>query len=182
MKHIDLSSPPSVPDAKQNMRRRYILAAGLAGSAMAMLGCSKEIDLSVADSPFTVLSGQQTTLRQLPARAVLVNFWATSCTTCVGEMPELIATHQRFASQGYDTVAVAMQYDPPAYVMDFVKTRRLPFQVTMDLDGRLAQDFGNVQITPTSFLLDAQRRVVKRIVGRPDFADLHADIEKLLKA
>jgi len=182
MKHIDLFNTSSQSDAVQSMHRRCFVAAALTVPAIAMMGCSKEAGLSVADSPFTVLSGQQTTLGQLPARAVLVNFWATSCTTCVAEMPELIATHQRFAPDGYDTVAIAMQYDPPAYVMDFAKTRGLPFQVTMDLDGRLAKDFGNVQITPTSFLLDKQRRVIKRIVGRPDFADLHEEIERLLKA
>lgn len=182
MKHTDLSDFPCTPRTVQRMPRRGFVAAAISVPALAIMGCSQDAELSVADSPFTVLSGQQTTLRQLTARAVLVNFWATSCTTCVAEMPELIATHQRYAARGYDTVAVAMQYDPPAYVMDFAETRRLPFQVTMDADGRLAHDFGNVQITPTSFLLDANRRVIKRIVGRPDFAALHKEIEKLLQA
>jgi peroxiredoxin len=182
MKHTDLSNAPRVLDAVQNMPRRCFVAAAISAPAVTIMGCSQDVGLSVADSPFTVLSGQQTTFRQLPARAVLVNFWATSCTTCVAEMPELMATYQRFAARGYDTVAVAMQYDPPAYVMDFAKTRRLPFQVTMDVDGRLAHDFGNVQITPTSFLLDANRRVIKRIVGRPDFVALHEEIEQLLRA
>lgn len=182
MKNTVLFSPPSDCAAVPNRHRRSFIAAALTGPAIAMVGCSQDTQLSVADSPFTVLNGHKTSLRQLPARVVLVNFWATSCTTCVSEMPELMATHQRFSARGYDTVAVAMSYDPPAYVMDFAQTRQLPFQVTMDLDGRLAEDFGNVQITPTSFLLDAQRGVIKRIVGRPDFAVLRDQIDKLLQA
>jgi peroxiredoxin len=99
----------------------------------------------------------------------------------VKEMPQLVATFEKFRTRGFETLAVAMPYDPPAYVMAFAKSRALPFKVVMDLDGRLAKNFGDVQITPTTFLLDQQGRLVKRYVGVPDFDGLHRLIDQLLR-
>lgn len=113
-------------------------------------------------------------------KVMLVNFWATSCTTCVKEMPEIIATHRKFQARGFDTLAVAMSYDPPAYVANFAETRQLPFGVAIDNTGEIARKFGQVQLTPTTFLINKRGDIVKRFVGEPDFAALHATIERLL--
>ena len=113
-------------------------------------------------------------------QVLLVNFWATSCTTCVAEMPDIVKTQQKYASRGYDTVAVAMKYDPPAYVANFAQQRQLPLGVAIDNTGAIARDWGDVAITPTSFLVNKEGVIVKRIVGAIDFAQLHAEIEKLL--
>ncbi|MBL8332729.1 MAG: TlpA family protein disulfide reductase, partial [Rubrivivax sp.] len=80
----------------------------------------------------------------------------------------------------YDTLAVAMSYDPPAYVSRFAESRKLPFGVVIDNTGAIAKAYGDVSITPTTFLLDKKGAVVKRYVGQPDFAALHGLIEKLL--
>ena len=62
------------------------------------------------------LDGRRVDLAALRGQVVLVNFWATSCTTCVAEMPQLMALHQRFQPRAFETLAVAMSYDPPARV------------------------------------------------------------------
>ena len=68
----------------------------------------------------------------------LVNFWATSCTGCMKEMPRLVETHRKYAGQGFETVAVAMSYDRPDYVQTYVNTNKLPFKVALDMDGSIA--------------------------------------------
>lgn len=132
------------------------------------------------DVAYTLLDGKQTSLQALRGKVVLVNFWATSCTTCVHEMPKVIDTYQRYKSRGYDTVAVAMSYDPPAYVMNFAESRKLPFAVAIDNTGSVAKSFGDVRLTPTSYLINKRGEIVKRYVGEPDFAALHALVEQLL--
>ena len=132
------------------------------------------------DVAYTLLDGSQHRTAALRGQVVLVNFWATSCSTCVKEMPQLVATHDKYHAKGYDMLAVAMSYDPPSYVVNYAETRKLPFKVTMDMDGSIAKSFGNVQLTPTSVLLNKRGEVVKRYVGEPDFAELHALVEKLL--
>jgi peroxiredoxin len=129
---------------------------------------------------YTLLDGAKGHTDGLRGKVVLVNFWATSCVTCVKEMPQIAATHERFKARGYETLAVAMSYDPPAYVANFAQTRKLPFGVVIDNTGVIAKAFNDTQITPTSFLLDKRGGIVKRYVGEPDFAELHGLVEKLL--
>lgn len=133
-------------------------------------------------STFVLLDGSSTNTADFKGKVTLVNFWATSCTTCVAEMPQLIATHEKFKAQGFDTVAVAMSYDPPAYVVNFAQTRKLPFKVAIDNTGSVAKAWGEVKLTPTTYLVNKQGEIVKRYVGEPDFPTLHLLIDKLLKA
>ncbi|MBI2750484.1 MAG: TlpA family protein disulfide reductase [Burkholderiales bacterium] len=128
----------------------------------------------------TLLDGKQRELQALRGKVVLVNFWATSCTTCVKEMPSIVATHEKFKSRGFETLAVAMSYDPPAYVANFAESRKLPFLVAIDTTGGVAKAFGDVRLTPTTILIDRRGEIVKRYVGEPDFAALHALVERLL--
>ena len=131
-------------------------------------------------SSFVMLDGSSKQTAQLKGKVTLVNFWATSCVTCVAEMPQLVATYDKYKARGYDTIAVAMSYDTPAYVVNFAKTRQLPFSVAIDNTGAVAQAWGEVKLTPTTFLLDREGQIVKRYVGQPDFAALHQLIEQLL--
>jgi peroxiredoxin len=129
---------------------------------------------------YVLLDGQKLSTAQLKGQVVLVNFWATSCTTCVAEMPEIVATFEKYKGRGYQTVAVAMSYDPPVYVSNFAQSRKLPFGVAIDNTGELARSFGQVQLTPTSFLINKRGEIVKRYTGAPDFAALHTLVEQLL--
>ncbi len=129
---------------------------------------------------YVLLNGDKLNSNQWAGKVMLVNFWATSCSTCVKEMPQIIATHEKFKARGFDTLAVAMSYDPPAFVANFAESRKLPFGVAIDNTGDIAKQFGKIQLTPTTLLINKRGDVVKRYVGEPDFAALHALVEKLL--
>jgi peroxiredoxin len=132
------------------------------------------------DIAYTLLDGQSQRLDALRGHVLLVNFWATSCVTCVAEMPQLVATQTRLHQRGLRTLAVAMAYDAPANVVRFVQNRQLPLPVVIDNLGTMARAFGDVQATPTTFVIDRQGIVVQRIVGAPDFKALDALLDKLL--
>lgn len=131
---------------------------------------------------FTLLDGRMSSIDALRGKVVLVNFWATDCATCMKEMPQLIATHEKYKTRGFDTLAVSMRYNPPAYVIAFAERRALPFGVAIDNTGDIARRFGEVQVTPTSLLIDKRGRIVERYVGEPDFGALQRRIEQLLAA
>ena len=95
-------------------------------------------------------------------------------------MPKLVATYDKYRAQGYEHVGVAMSYDPPSYVVNYAQTRKLPFKVAIDNTGAVAKAWGDVQLTPTTYLVNKKGEIVKRYVGEPDFAELHQLIEKLL--
>ncbi len=156
----------------------------LSVAAVAVIGAAATMAFTQADAApainYTLLDGTQRSSADLKGKVVLVNFWATSCTTCIKEMPMLVSTQHKYAGQGYETLSVAMSYDPREYVDNFVKSRQLPFQVTHDASGDLAKKYGQVQITPTSFLINRKGEIVKRYVGEPDHAQFHQLVEKLL--
>ena len=156
--------------------RRLFLSTVLLTAAL-LTACGQD---RAPESSFVLLDGSKISTSQLQGKVTLVNFWATSCTTCVAEMPEIVATYQQFKDKGYDTLAVAMSYDPPSYVVNFAQTRQLPFKVAIDNTGAAAKSWGDVQLTPTSYLVNKRGEIVKRYVGAPDFNELHRLIEKLL--
>ena len=131
-------------------------------------------------STFVLLDGSKKQTTDLRGQVSMINFWATSCVTCVAEMPDMVRTYEKYKGKGFGTVAVAMQYDPPSYVVNFVNSRKLPFDVAIDNTGAVAKAWGDVQLTPTTFLLNKRGEIVKRFVGNPDFAELHTLIDKLL--
>ncbi|MBG9388712.1 TlpA family protein disulfide reductase [Caenimonas aquaedulcis] len=156
---------------------------GAAAAAVLAMGAALYMGTASAAAPqstFVLLDGSRKSTTDLKGRVTLVNFWATSCVTCVGEMPKVIATYDKYHPKGYDTLAVAMSYDPPSYVVNFTETRKLPFNVAIDNTGDVARAWGDVQLTPTTFLVNKRGEIVKRYVGEPNFAELHQLIEKLL--
>ena len=154
-----------------------IAAALLAAGVAVYLGSA---NAAAPDSTFVLLDGTRRTTADLKGHVTLVNFWATSCVTCVGEMPKVISTYEKYKGRGFDTLAVAMSYDPPSYVVNYAETRRLPFKVAIDNTGAVAKAWGDVQLTPTTYVVNKRGDIVKRYVGEPDFAELHKLIEKLL--
>jgi peroxiredoxin len=165
-------------------QRTWIKAAG-AAILIAVAGAGY-VSMSSQDTAppvtFTSLSGEKVSMEQLRGKVVMVNFWATSCTTCVHEMPQMVDTYNKYKDKGLDFVAVAMSYDPPNYVINFTETRKLPFKVSLDPQGDIAKSFGDVKLTPTTYVIDKNGRILKRYVGEPKFTELHALLDKALAA
>ncbi|MBO9679783.1 MAG: TlpA family protein disulfide reductase [Acidovorax sp.] len=161
--------------------KHWIAGAALAAfagvGAFVYLGAGQS---AAPESTFVLLDGSRQSTADLRGKVTLVNFWATSCTTCVAEMPEIVATYNKYSGKGFDTLAVAMSYDPPSYVVNFTETRKLPFKVAIDNTGAVAQAWGDVKLTPSTFIVNKRGEIVKSYVGAPDFPELHRLIEKLL--
>jgi peroxiredoxin len=161
---------------------RYARVAFATLAALMLAGCNNvsEFTGQAPASTMVLLDGKPMSTEQMKGKVTLVNFWATSCTTCVAEMPQMVETYNKFSAQGFETVAVAMSYDPPAYVVNFAQTRKLPFKVAIDNTGAVAKAWGDVKLTPTTYIVNKQGAIVKRYVGTPDFAAMQALIARLL--
>lgn len=159
-------------------RRRWLAWAAAVPAVWGLSACGARE--AAPESTFVLLDGSQTTTAALRGQVTLVNFWATTCVSCVKEMPALVATYNKFKDRGYETLAVAMSYDEPAWVLNFAQSRQLPFKVAIDNTGEIARAWGDVKLTPTTYLVNRQGNIVKRYVGEPEINALHALIEKLL--
>ena len=159
------------------------LAALLIVVALAVVGyLSVSHKKMMPEVTFVNLQGKKITTQDLRGKVVMINFWATSCVTCVKEMPQMVETFKKYNAQGLEFVAVAMAYDPPNYVLNFVETRKLPFTVALDTQGELAKSFGDIKLTPTTLVVDKDGHIIKKYVGEPDFPAVHQLLEKALAA
>lgn len=161
--------------------RNLILAVVVAGAVAFAAFAIWSAKPAAPQVTFVSLQGEKITTADLRGKVVLVNFWATDCATCVKEMPEVVATYNKYHGQGFETIAVAMKHDPPNYVLNYTEKNKLPFKVALDPVGDLARAFGDVKLTPTTFIIDKQGKLVMRILGEPDFAKLHALLEEKLQ-
>lgn len=161
------------------MRRNILIVVVLALVAVAV-GYLMRDQTPAPPITLTTLNGKPLPLAALKGKVVIVNFWATSCPGCIAEMPDLVRTHQAFAPRGVETIAIAMSYDPPAYVLNYAERNRLPFTVALDLSGEAARAFGNVKLTPTTFIIDKSGNIVHKTVGILDFAQLRTILDKEL--
>ncbi|HKJ09416.1 MAG TPA: TlpA disulfide reductase family protein [Gammaproteobacteria bacterium] len=117
------------------------------------------------DITVTTIHGKHIDLAKLRGRPVLITFWATTCPGCVAEMPHLIKLYKDLAPKGLEVIGVAMNYDPPNQVMAMAKERNIPYPVAVDTQGKVAKAFGDIQLTPTSFLIAPDGRIVKQKIG-----------------
>ena len=112
-----------------------------------------------------LIDGNKVNLHDLKGHPVLITFWATSCPGCIKEMPHLAELYHELHTKGLEIIGIAMPYDRPDYVMEMVKQKKLPYLIAFDLKGEAIRAFGNVSLTPTSFLINAEGKIVKKKIG-----------------
>ncbi|WP_092993189.1 TlpA disulfide reductase family protein [Thiohalomonas denitrificans] len=137
-------------------------------------GANKAPDVTV-----TTLDGEPLRLADLRGRPVLWTFWATTCPSCVEEIPHLAKLHRELGKQGLAVVGVAMSYDPPDQVREMVSGRDIPYTIALD-DGSAARAFGDVKLTPTTFLINPEGRIVQQKLGELDMELIEGRIIDML--
>jgi len=129
---------------------------------------------------FTLIGAEPVQTAQLLGRPLIVNFWATTCSICRHEMPKLAELYREFHPRGLAMIGVAMPYDPPNLVAEFVQRSRLPYPVSLDIDGEIVEAFGDIAATPTTFLIAPDGTILKRREGRIDFPALRTQLLAIL--
>lgn len=130
---------------------------------------------------FTTLDGRQIGLQALQGKVVIVTFWATSCSICVEEMPDFVETYRQYHAHGFELIAVAMAYDSPDAVKNFVRDRGLPFPVVLDSTGALARSFNDTIVVPTTFVINRNGTLVSSTRGALDFSKLRRYLDASLE-
>jgi peroxiredoxin len=147
----------------------------------AVFWASKSQSLQAPDPTLLTITGQTLRLSSFKGKPVIVTFWATDCAACVKEIPDLIDLYHDYHDKGLEIIAIAMYYDPPNHVVEMSKAKQIPYHVALDLRAEHARAFGEVRLTPTTFVIDADGVIVQQITGAFKPAELSRLIETLLK-
>jgi thiol-disulfide isomerase/thioredoxin len=108
--------------------------------------------------------GSPLRLSDYAGQVVLLNFWATWCGPCVGEIPDLIALQEQYRADGLAVIGLSLDRDNDAAVLQFVTDNGVNYPVAVASD-RISSDYGGISAIPTSFFIDRENRVVRKVVG-----------------
>ena len=113
------------------------------------------------DLKFTAVDGSEIDLAALRGQVVLVDFWATWCPPCVEEVPELVATYEKFKDQGFTIVGISLDEDKGA-LEKFTTENKMTWPQFFDGKGwenEMAKRF-KIQTVPTMWLLDREGKLI----------------------
>ena len=130
--------------------------------------------------PFSLtdLSGARLSLADYKGKVVLLDFWATWCGPCREEIPSFVEMQQKYASQGFSVIGVAMQ-DSPESVDKFYKQFHLNYPVAMG-NSTVGSLYGGVFGLPTSFVIGRDGRIYAEHTGTTSPAVFESEIRQLL--
>jgi len=128
------------------------------------------------DFQLRTLTGEVIRLSDLRGRVVLINFWTTWCTACVGELPELVAL-QKQKPKNFKILGVSLDFVPdedsdqkldPATIRPkiarAIQERGLNYPILLDEQNEVGGTFNGGEL-PTTILIDAQGNLRRRFVG-----------------
>ncbi len=120
----------------------------------------------VPDFEMTLLNGESASFDDFRGKKVLLNFWATWCGPCVGEMPAL----QRLAEE-YPEELVILAVDcgeDQATVQAFIDDNGYTFPVVLDSDDTIGSLFGGVTSIPMTVIIDEKGNILSSSAGAAD--------------
>ena len=107
---------------------------------------------------FKDLQGQTQRLSDYRGKWVLVNFWATWCPPCLEEIPDLVDLHEAHRRTDLVVIGVALDSTEKS-VREFVSRFAISYPVAVG-DYEQAQQVGEVNVLPTSYLFDPRGELV----------------------
>ena len=124
------------------------------------------------------LDGKTFVLDSLRGKVVVLNFWATWCSPCRREIPELNKLVDKYGNR---VVFIGITDEDSARVVKFLKKQ--PFKYHIVVNGKDVRKLYHVNAFPTHFMISQSGYIVFKQVGYiPGTAErLKAEIEKLLK-
>jgi thiol-disulfide isomerase/thioredoxin len=107
------------------------------------------------------LQGNPLSVAKCKGKLVLVDFWATWCAPCVGELPNVIKAYNKHHADGFEVIGISLDMDEQK-LRSFLKTKEIPWAQYFDGKGwqnKLAAKYG-IQSVPATFLLDGEGKII----------------------
>jgi len=119
--------------------------------------------------------GQTQSFEQYRGKWVIVNYWATWCTGCLKELPDLISFHDN----NKDAVVVGVNFEDIGMeeLNDFIKEKSIPYTV-LSSKPAVSTPLGPVPALPTTYIINPEGQVVAGDVGLITQKDLEEFIAR----
>ena len=125
------------------------------------------------------LDGKDVRFADFKGKVVVIDFWATWCGPCRGEIPGYIALQKKYGRDGLVIIGVSIDQKGPVEVKKFVEKNGMNYTVVM-ADDAIVGAFGDFSSIPTTFLINRDGRIVHEKSGAWDHAEYEALVKKIL--
>jgi len=128
------------------------------------------------------LDGQILRSEELKDNIVVLDFWATWCESCVGEIPAFNRIQEKYSSHGVKVIGMAVQSGWASDIQKFAVEYKMQYPILVGNDDTVS-DFGVISF-PATYVIAPGWRLYKKYSGSPGnkSADVERDIEALLQA
>ena len=143
---------------------------------LSVTGCSKQASAPPQEGKpapdFTLkdMDGRDVHLKELQGKVVMVNFWATWCPPCRGEIPSMVKLNTAMAGKPFQMLAISIDEGGVAAVADFFARHKSSLPTLLDTGLTVSKMYGTTGV-PETFLVDKKGIVVKKVIGAMDLND-----------
>jgi len=134
-------------------------------ATLAQLGggekAAETLDLPAPEITLTPLSGPPVTLADFRDRVVMLNFYATWCPPCLAEIPSLARLSREYGEE--KLVIIGISDEDAATIRGHASTRDIPYRLVSG--SGWPAPFDQISAVPTTFLVDREGIIRRRIVG-----------------
>ena len=160
------------------MNKFLVMMVTLVLLGISSLSSAVEVGQYAPDFSLTGVDGQKMSLSDFKGKAVILNFFASWCPPCRGEIPDFIELQKTYGDKDFTFIGVSMVDAQKS--KDFVAKMGINYPVLVD-DGKVSNLYGPVRAIPTTFVIDKEMKVVKTYIGARSKGDFEKDIKELLK-
>ena len=137
-----------------------------------------EVGKTAPDFTLKNLDGQNTSLADFRGKAIILNFFASWCPPCKGEIPDFVELQKAYGDKGFTFIGVSLV--SPQESKDFAAKMGINYPLLID-DGKVSMTYGPVRSIPTTFVIGKDMKVVKMYIGARSRETFEGDIKELLK-
>ncbi len=157
---------------------------GIVGPAIPLrAGGTSTVERPMTTAPAWELKdvdGKPVRLSDFKSKVVVLDFWATWCGPCKLEIPGFVGLQKKYGGQGLVVIGVSLDDAGSGAVRSFMKQLAMNYPVVMG-NQKVTRDYGGVEAIPTTFIINRNGTIVRKLVGFEEEKVFEKEIKALLR-